>query len=269
MPMISIITVCLNSRSGIVKTVDSVLNQNFIDYEYIVIDGASTDGTIDVIKAYASKFQQRNICFRWISEPDCGISDAFNKGIAIARGEYVHLLNADDSYYSSNILSEIVAAIYCHKCPEVIYGRSLLITDDGTFEQIYGEPFDGKLKWRRMLLAHPSTLVKRSFYETVGYFNLHYKLAMDYDWVLRAAKFTDPIYIDNIWTLMALGGASDLKVFSSHRECFIIIQKNNGGKLRAFSNFSYRYLKTAIRLLFYKIGIRAAVRFYRRTQSRY
>ena len=269
MKFFSLITVCYNCRRELALTFESVLAQDCHDFEYIVIDGASADDTVTVIKSYRDRFQANGIDFRWISEKDRGISDAFNKGIAMAQGEYVHLLNAGDTYLNHHSLAEIYDAIQARNRPEVIYGRMMQVNESGECSQIYGETFDRKHMWLRMLLAHPSTIVRRDFYEKCGGFNLEYRCAMDFDWVIRASRFTTPVFVDAIWTRMALGGVSDLRVYRAHRECCTIVIRHGRSRFAAYGNLVYRYLKTFIRLQCNKIGLNVLVKMYRKMDSRY
>ena len=123
LPTISIITVAYNASNTIETTILSVVNQTYPNIEYIIIDGGSTDGTIDIIKKYESKIT------KWISEPDKGIYDAMNKGINLARGEWINFMNCGDSFYENNTLQVISDTIINSKDINVIYGNSIISLD--------------------------------------------------------------------------------------------------------------------------------------------
>lgn len=174
---ISVITVSYNSAKTIRKTIESVLGQNYDALEYIIIDGGSTDETVDILEEYGSGISY------WVSEKDQGIYDAMNKGIKKCNGEIVAFLNSDD-WYENNIL-EIVARYYEETCGDILYGnyfwigdgeKRLMETEDGITNAIHYEwPF-----------CHQAMFFKRKLYDEIGLFDLSYRISADYEWVLRA-----------------------------------------------------------------------------------
>lgn len=166
---ISVITVCYNSVDTIEKTILSVLNQTYIDIEYIVIDGGSMDGTVDIIKKYND-----NISY-WVSEPDKGIYDAMNKGIAVATGDYINFMNSGDKFFNDKTIESIFTKIYHDE--DVIYGETLKISDYCSYiEQCM--PLE---KMRHILpFGHQATFVKTTTIRD-NLFDLHYKSASDYN----------------------------------------------------------------------------------------
>lgn len=171
-PMFSIITVVKNDASGLFKTIKSVARQNYKNYEYIVVDGGSTDGTVDILKGYES------VIDFWISEPDKGISDAFNKGIALSCGNYIQILNAGDTYCGIDILNIVAGFTYF----PIITGYAKL--DAAKFPDFLPDNED-KLRIKA-LISHQGTFVHRQIYEIVGLYNLNFKIRMDYEFWLRA-----------------------------------------------------------------------------------
>ena len=159
MVKLSIITINYNNQIGLQKTIESVIEQDFKNYEYLVIDGASTDGSIEVIDKY-----QNNIA-SWISEPDNGVYHAMNKGIRKATGEYLLFLNSGDSFYSSDSLSSLVKEA---KGEDLVYGNILVEETNKSWIKSY----PATLNFSYMLtdtLPHPATLIKKSLIEGVGY----------------------------------------------------------------------------------------------------
>lgn len=199
---ITIVTVCFNSRKNIQKTLESVLNQTFRNYEYIIIDGMSSDGTLEIIDTYKEKFGQK---LTVISEPDQGIYDAMNKGIKMAKGKLVGLINSDD-YYEVDALEKISTAYKGYEL-EIIYGMEREFAEDGRLQDIvfYSHEF-----LETQMINHPTCFVTKKTYETIGYYDLQYKSSSDYDFLLKAflskkVEFT-PIY--DIISNFSLGGMS-------------------------------------------------------------
>lgn len=176
MVKVSIITVCFNSSQTIRKTFCSVLNQTYTNIEYWVIDGASTDGTVDIIKEYEPLFQGR---MHWISEKDSGIYDAMNKGIKLATGLLVGILNSDD-YYEVDAVEVMVKTMTKDKY-QILYG-ALRIWENGEEESI-SILYHTFLQKR--MINHPSCFVSKAIYDDFGAYDTHYISAADYDFMLR------------------------------------------------------------------------------------
>lgn len=176
---VSIITITYNCCESLQKTIDSVNMQAYEDIEYIIIDGASTDGTIEVIKKNES-----NISF-WKSEPDKGISDAFNKGIAVATGELIFFLNAGDEFLNPDVVSNAVDEWNRNQVDVLFY--KVHVTNG---KSIPGDSFkDNALKiWEACQVPHQGAFVRMSVFDKVGTFDLFYKIRMDYDFWARCKK---------------------------------------------------------------------------------
>ena len=181
-PLITIITIAYNCADCIEKTILSVISQSFTDYEYIIIDGGSNDGTCDIIKKY-----EKSITF-WSSKRDRGISDAFNIGIKRASGTYINLLNAGDIYLDEYILQKIEP----HLVTPIVNFRyylkhlglfSLPVNPDAKFEE-------------RALLGHQATFVHKDVYDSFGGYALSYKIRMDYDFFLRTLPHVELKVVD-------------------------------------------------------------------------
>jgi glycosyltransferase involved in cell wall biosynthesis len=182
-PLISIITISYNCASAIEKTIRSVLSQRFTDFEYIIIDGGSTDGTADIICRHNPHLAY------WISEKDRGISDAFNKGIAVAKGKYINLLNAGDSFASTHTLEELaphlVGPLVTFRYKEENSGEYSRLIDDR----------ESNIE-KKALLGHQATFVHRDVYSAMGGYNGSYKIRMDFDFFLRVLPHYDLRSVD-------------------------------------------------------------------------
>ena len=174
---ISIITVCYNSFNGIERTIKSVIQQTYKNIEYIIIDGGSTDGTIEIINRYKENIDVL------ISEKDSGIYDAFNKGIRNSSGDMIAFLNSGDYYlkdYCSTVISHFKPS-YSFICSNVLYFNAKDYTE-------IAKPLYPKIKLGKPPFLHPALMVKRDLFREVGYFNLKFSTFSDFDWMLRLVK---------------------------------------------------------------------------------
>lgn len=217
---ISLITVCYNSEEHLRSTIESVLHQTYPDIEYILVDGNSSDQTLDIIKGYESAFFGR---LKWISEPDQGMYDAMNKGIRMATGDVIGILNSDDFYTSEFILEQLVNEFEKKKV-DAVYGDIHYVNNSDLSKPIryYSSRFfyPSLMKFGYMP-AHPSFYCKRNVYEKYGLFDISYKVAADFELLLRL------IYIHRItiaylpmdFITMRVGGASSSGL-QSHKQIF-------------------------------------------------
>lgn len=199
--MISVITVCFNSALTIKQTLESMLGQKYKDFEYIIIDGGSTDGTLEIIKSYQQRFNNK---MTFISEPDNGIYDAMNKGISMAQGELIGILNSDD-WYESNTL-ELVDKFYGRNNFEVIYG----IQRNYKNEKEYAIFFYHHQFLAEKMITHPTCFVTKKTYEKFGVFNINYRSSADYELMLRL-YYSNKVIFRPIYEVMSnfrLGGMS-------------------------------------------------------------
>jgi glycosyltransferase involved in cell wall biosynthesis len=203
---ISIITVCYNSASTIKKTIESVLSQTCDNIEYILVDGDSIDGTLDIIKEYEPKFNGR---MKWICEKDNGLYDAMNKGIKIATGDIIAILNSDDYYSNINVL-EKVAEKFKDSNFDIVYGNILYI-------QFYNKPYrywkSGKSRTFKYgwMPPHPAFFVRKSVYEKYGLYRLDCGVNADYEMMLRLLEKNKlkSKWINEIFVHMNAGGTSN------------------------------------------------------------
>ena len=213
---ISIITATFNSGKTIVDTMVSVLRQTYTDFEYLVIDGGSSDDTIEKVKSYQSRFGDR---LRWISEKDRGIYDAMNKGIKMATGDVVGILNSDDYYTDIDILQTVADTFKNNNQLDALYGDIHFVRDGAPdkcvryYSSRMFSPF-----WLRFgfMPAHPSFYCKREVFEKVGLYSLDYKIGADYEMMVRLFKKyrIKSQYINTDFVTMRTGGASNSNVRS-------------------------------------------------------
>ncbi|QIA08525.1 glycosyltransferase family 2 protein [Draconibacterium halophilum] len=183
-PLISIITIVKNGENSIEKTIKSVLNQSYKNIEYIIIDGLSTDNTVKKIEKYSS------ILAYWESSADKGISEAFNKGINHASGEYLLFLNSGDTFFSKNSLETFIINIGINK---IITGFSKFGKSKIPKRVLRNnEPL-----YKKALVSHQSSLVHKDVFKTIGNFNTNLEIRMDYEFWLRAMKYFNFTFIDH------------------------------------------------------------------------
>ncbi len=206
-PKLSIITACLNAENTIRQTIESVLHQGVDGVEYIIIDGGSTDGTLGIINEYVESIAVI------VSEPDQGISDAFNKGIALANGEYIGIINADD-YYEPEAFSAVLAITQQQGRPDVVHGSLRYIP--GTAGDSYLEHPDIERINHYMSVFHPTMFIRRTAYQSIGVYRLDYHYAMDSEWVHRAIK-SQLSFAQSLQVIsnMRLGGTSHKYMYHS------------------------------------------------------
>lgn len=218
-PVVSIITVVFNGKNHIEQSIKSVLAQTYSNIEYIIIDGASTDGTIDIIKKYEAKIST------FISEKDSGIYNAMNKGLKLAKGEIIAILNADDYYYTETI--QQVVDKFEENQADVVYGNMTKLREFSGEEYLKEVQPNIKLMEQTMPIFHPATFIKKQVYEEVGVFNETYRLSADYDLIYRIYKAGKRFeYINKALTVFRIGGASNVNC-NSYKEGYQILLSHN------------------------------------------
>jgi len=221
-PLFSIITITYNAEKTLEKTIKSVVNQSYSGIEYIIIDGASTDATLDICDKYKS-----NIA-KIISEKDSGIYDAMNKGLALATGDYIWFINAGDTIYEYNTISNFITGL--KKYPDIIYGETSIINIDGEFLYMRRLKSPTSLTWKSfkngMMVSHQAFIVKR---EIAPKFNLKYKYSSDFDWCIKCMKKANIIYNTNIILANYLNeGTTTQNLKASLKERFQIMSEYYG-----------------------------------------
>ncbi len=220
-PKISVITVAFNAEKHIGRTIESVTGQSYENVEYIIIDGKSTDSTLEVLASYEGVDQL-------ISEPDSGLYDAMNKGLKLATGDYVWFLNSGDQVFCTDTMEKMVAGL--EGMPDIIYGGTMIIDEQ---ENEIGDrrlkPPD-KLSWRSfrqgMVVCHQSIIVKR---ELAPQYNMDYRLSADIDWAIRASKKAARIHNSELILSRFLeGGLTENNIKAGLKERFRIMTKYYG-----------------------------------------
>lgn len=261
-PRFSIITVTFNSARYLYETMASVLAQDFPDLEYILVDGGSTDGTLDIIKEHAA----RDGRIRWLTEPDEGIADAFNKGLELATGEVVGIINSDDTY-RPGALRAVAETFAAQPDCDVFHGDMLRF--QGGRPLFLLKPSDVERHiWHEMPLNHPATFVTLRAYRKVGGFDTGLKVAMDYDLVLRlfraGCRFC---YIDRMLANMRYGGASDAGFMSGLREVREVSIKARYPYWKAYFWFSWRVIKVSLKNILRRMGLFRFMRIHPRFRA--
>lgn len=225
---ISIITVTYNSEKTIKDTIESILKQDYENYEHIIVDGNSKDSTMDIVKQYESKYNGK---LKYISEKDNGIYDAMNKGIKMATGDIIGLLNSDDILAKENVLSKIVDKFKKTDCDGTY--ANLIFMDSETMsipKRIWksekGSLYNG---WHP---AHPTLYLKKEVYNKIGFFNLKYRIVADYDFMIRVMKDNTIKleYINDYIVYMRAGGTSTAGIkgyLKNLKEANIVLKDNN------------------------------------------
>ena len=223
---ISIITVCFNAENTIKSCIDSVKSQNYTNIEYIVIDGASTDKTINIVNNYA------HFVDHFVSEPDRGIYDAMNKGIKLATGDIIGMLNADDYFADNSVLTNIAEA-FCKYNTDIIYGDLDYINEKG---RIVRKWRSGQFSRRKLefgwMPPHPTFYCRRNLFERYGFYRLDYGTAADYELMSRylyVNKLT-VFYLNMVIIKMKLGGKSNKSIAARVKALFYDLKamRNNG-----------------------------------------
>ena len=206
---LSIITATYNSERTLRDTMESILNQTFQDFEYIIVDGASKDATLDIIREYEPRFQGK---MRYLSEPDKGIYDAMNKGFAMATGDVIGILNSDDFFTSDDVLQAVIDG-FAGEYVDAVYADIHFVGTDDLSKCVRYYSSSVFRPWMMrfgMIPAHPSFYCRKAVYDQYGSFDTTYRIAADFEILLRLI-FIHRIrtrYVKKDFVTMRLGGAS-------------------------------------------------------------
>lgn len=241
MQKISIITVCFNSKATIERTFISLLKQSYKNFEYIIIDGGSTDGTLELIEKYKDFFKKNNIDLKVISEKDKGIYDAMNKGIKNSNGQIIGILNSDD-YYEIDTL-KLISEVLKDKKNIIVHGNLKLT--NGKIKK--PKKLNPKFLINGMIFYHPTFFVSRDVYSRIGNFDINYKIAGDFEFTYRAFKQGVQFkYLNKTLSNFSLDGASYSKAKLGFKECKDVLLKNNENLLKVYYIYFYRIMKDNI-----------------------
>lgn len=250
---ISIITATFNSGLTIRDTIQTVLSQKYSDYEHIIVDGNSNDNTLDIIREFEPVYKGK---LRWISELDRGLYDAMNKGISMATGDVIGILNSDDFYTSNDVLSTVVREI---EDVDAVYGDIHYVSPANLDKCVRNYSSKSFSRWKMRLgfmPAHPSFYCRREIYSSYGSFDLSFKVAADFEQLLRLIYIHNisTKYIEKDFVTMRTGGASSSGL-QSHKKIIrdhMLAYKKNGLTPSYFLE-SLRYIYKLVEVAKYRI----------------
>jgi len=239
-PLVSIITATFNAAEHLPRTVNSIRNLTYGNIEWIVVDGASTDKTVDLIR------QNEDIVDYWVSEADGGIYDAWNKGISLARGDWIAFLGAGDSYSADAMDIYMDAIKSSSSFPEFASSKARLVDSSGVTLRVIGAPFQWRSFVKCMTVAHVGALHHKSLFQKWGGFDEFYSSSADYEFLMRCGAGLKAIYSDAVTVDMLIGGVSNgyKGIFETYR-----IQRKYGAGIIAAVQFLLASAKRFIRPL--------------------
>ena len=263
-PLVSIITVCYNSEKYIRDTIESVLNQTYPNIEYIVIDGESTDSTLEIVKEYEPKFEGR---MRWISESDEGIYDAMNKGIKMAQGDIIGILNSDD-WYEQDAVKAVVEQFDLDPQVDFVHGEMARYDNQGKLESIYGKKSDWFSFIDQAPFNHPTCFSKKEVYQKVGLFDTRFDTAADYDFMLkvRQSERVKAKFLPKILTNFRKVGITSKKMFPG-RDIYIILRQNGISPFLAAASLCFRFSRASLKYVLERLDLKAIINLYRKIVS--
>jgi glycosyltransferase involved in cell wall biosynthesis len=240
-PLVTVITAVFNGRQHMAATIESVANQSYDNIEYIVIDGNSMDGTVELLRRYDSCID----C--WVSERDTGIYDAWNKGLSRARGQWIAFLGCGDRY-CVDAVANYLDFIRREKCHDADYISSTVLLVDAESRPVraFGIPWRWSSFKRRMDIAHVGSFHSSNLFKKNGTFNSSYKVAGDYEFLLRSREKLNARFFDAVTATMLLGGASETsKVFLESLQAIV----DTGGRNRIVAS-----LDVAMTYMMFKVN---------------
>ncbi|MGK7933970.1 MAG: glycosyltransferase family 2 protein [Microcystaceae cyanobacterium] len=256
--LISIITVVYNAEAELEATIQNVINQSYPYIEYIVIDGGSTDKTLEIIRQYEDKIHH------WISQPDEGIYDAMNKGIALANGQIIGLINAGDTY-TQDALKEVVE-VFKSNPDAIITGNCQFFLEDGNKWMIAQGDYK---KIPLQMLPHSSVFVPKDIYQTNGLFDLSFDIAADYDFLCRCYQKQIPFYFRPLVLSSAATRGKSGNYYLTEAEYFKIrLRYQLISPLRAIFRSTKSFSTITIHILLDKLGLWQWVETYRNQKTR-
>lgn len=230
---VSVITPTYNSKSCIARCVESINTQTYPNIEHIVIDGGSTDGTLELL---------RELGVRCISEPDAGIYHAMNKGIRLATGEIVHILNSDDSYSGADVIATMVEMMESGKY-DLCHAQISQVDAKGNEVCVNGANVEKAKLLKKMKVAHPSCFVRASVYHRFGDFSQGFRVAGDYDFILRVWGKVKVGFLPRRIVKMQMDGMSSGNPVRSYKESMAVTLTHGRGVIPALFTFCYECIK--------------------------
>ncbi len=253
-PLISIITSTYNSAKTLNDTLVSVLNQTYSNIEYIIVDGASTDGTVEILKAQQQQFKNNNIRFKWISEPDTGIYNAWNKALKMIAGDWVVFIGSDDYFKNNTVFEEMLP--FLNQSEEngcnYVYGKIEHVDKNEQLIEVAGKPWSLQKKrfTYTMNLGHSGCFHHKNLFTKHGNFDDSFKIVGDYEFLLR--EFKNPnnnaFFVDKSLIIMREGGVSA----SLDNRLTIVKENHKARKINGITAFSKE-------LFFWELRVRGIV----------
>ena len=255
---VSIVTVSYNSAETIQDTIDSVRRQTYPNIEYIVVDGRSTDGTVDILK------ENEGVIDRWVSEPDDGIYDAMNKGIRMSTGKIIGILNSDD-WYEPEAVETVVRVFEAYENVDLVHGAMNICTEEGKPYARYGSK-SGMSPNLTAPFNHPTCFVRRSVYNDLGGFALDLPTASDYDFMLQFMRSgRENMYVDQVLTNFRKGGVTSEYAYVPYGQLWKVLRRNKRGLLVTFNSLLFRGIRNILNSIidiFSLCGFRNYIRRY-------
>jgi glycosyltransferase involved in cell wall biosynthesis len=244
-PLVTIVTVVYNGEAVLEETILSVLNQTYKNIEYIIIDGHSTDRTLDIIKKYDRRISH------WVSEPDNGLYDAMNRAIVLASGTLVGIVNAGD-YYTEDAVEVIVNEYQKQKVVGLYSGDCKIFLNDRNDKWVL---FSGRSNLPDRTLPHGSTFVPLALYAQYGLFDTSLKISADYELLSRFYKNSTPLFhIPKTIVIASAPGVSS-NHFATYTECFIVRLRHHPSIIRSILISASEFIKVAIRTILERINL--------------
>jgi glycosyltransferase involved in cell wall biosynthesis len=246
LPKISIITPCFNGAATIEACIQSIHIQDYPNVEHIVVDGGSTDGTLAIL-------DRLNV--HYISEVDAGIYDAMNKGISLANGEIIGILNCDDFYSTDHVISLVAETFQKTGC-ELCHGNIHQVDAMGQVIWRVGSDLNFAHLLKSMKVAHPSVFVSNLVYRRFGSFSVGFKIAADYEFLLRIWEKVDVVYLDVVMVMMRMDGISNQNIRSSYIESYAAALLHGRSVLPGFLDYIFGIIKGNTVRMLRKFGVR-------------
>lgn len=241
-PKLSIITASFNSEKTIAATIQSVLNQKFSNFEYLIIDGNSKDSTVEIIRSFENQFAEKGISYKWISEKDSGIYNAWNKGVKMAKGFWITFIGSDDIFLPE-ALSEMTKHASESDNFDFITAKARIMRENKV-EREFGEPWKWNIFKREMKILHAGGWHNTFYFKKHGIFDESFRIIGDYELLMRAGKSLKVKFIDTFIIEMGADGISSTQVVKALREVKRAKVKNNlRTALQANVDFWWVYFK--------------------------
>lgn len=243
-PKLSIITVCYNAAPLIQQSLYSAINQTFQDFELVIVDGESKDNTLTLLQPFKSKIG------KVVSEKDAGIYDAMNKGVSIAKGEWIYFLNAGDAFFDTLVLEKVFAEINTAR-PDFLYAKVQTLNEPTGIDYVAGEKVLPKDFWHKYPICHQATFVKRAVFYKIGMFNTKYQLISDTEWFIRlfGRKDLQTRFMDEVVAFYDVTGATYQKRMLGMREYIHASFKHFPLPIALLNLFSYPFIWLKVKLI--------------------